>query len=312
MNPLQRFRLWHLSGALLLAAFCAFAGNAGRAAPETPKPSEQKLLPQPDGDRLVRLLKQIADEGALIDPERMAKELRIAMTFETKPSDWQSKGCDAGGSYKSFLVTRATVGESWFTSGSEGAQDMKVPASVTTSADAAGAPQVGFSLYRTVDCRTPDHTTIEASLDFSNLSGFSCITPERLQRLIGAEHRMATDGVSFASYTPPATDDYSVRLEFDFRAGGTCAAGASIRQRSRLDAREQRAFVKWRACLDKARTDYCAAHPGLQASDQGALRIHEFGACESRQAYIDREPPGGAPPASWPQFKPISDNPCDD
>lgn len=123
---------------------------------------------------------------------------------------------------------------------------------------------------------------------------------------------MATDGVSLSSYSPPATDAYGVSLEFTFRAGAPCAVAASIRQDSRSGFREQRAFAKWRACRDKAKADYCAAHPGLRSSDRGALQSHEVRACDDQQIYIAREPPGGGPPPSWPAFKPMSDDPCDD
>jgi hypothetical protein len=50
----------------------------------------------------------------------MAKELDIAMTFETKPSDTITKSCEDGGCYKSFPVTTAKVSGSWYQETPEG------------------------------------------------------------------------------------------------------------------------------------------------------------------------------------------------
>ena len=155
MTPHRRPPLRNIPKALFLGALCLLASPASRAAPTPAPESERKATPQPEGDRLVRLLKKIADEGVLLEPERMAKELGIAMTFETKPSEWQAKGCNAGGEYKSFLVTGGKAGPSWFKSGPEGVRDMEVPAFAINPKYVAGEPQVGFGLYRTVQCRSP-------------------------------------------------------------------------------------------------------------------------------------------------------------
>jgi hypothetical protein len=302
--------------AIALGLFCLLTAGPSCAAPQSPAEtqSEQSLPPQPNGDRLVRLLKKIADEGLLLEPERMARTLDIPMTFETKPSDFQN-GCDSGDTtwaYKTFLVIEAKVGDSWFKAGSEGVPDMKVPSFAINQGYVVGAPEISFSLYRTVRCKTPTYTKIEASLGFRNLSSFSCLQPDRLLRLIGAKYRMATDGVSLSSYSPPATEGYGTDLEFTFQVGAPCAVGASVRLGSRTGFREQRAFVKWRTCIDKAKADYCAAHPSLKSEDSGKLHDFENASCEEQAIYTEREPPSGGPPAFWPTFKPISDNPCDE
>lgn len=221
-----------LSMVLTVAVAGLSAGLLGCASSDRAE-SLRTLPPQPDGDRLVRLLKTIADAGLLTEPERMAKALNIAMTFETKVSSLQAKSCDDGGSYKSFVVTEGKVGDSWFKPGPEGHPDMKVPGFFINPAFVVGAPTVSYALYRTAQCGSPDRVQIEASLSFGNLSSFSCLTPDRLERLIGAKHYMATDGVSISSYSPPAKDAYDVDLAFTFRAMAPCAISATIRQESR-------------------------------------------------------------------------------
>lgn len=285
------------------------------AAPEPGPREESSLPPRPEGDRLVRLLKQIADEAVLIDPERMAKELNIEMKFTTRNrNDFTEKGCSVQGQYKVFSVTEATVGDSWFKPTPEGVQNMEVPRAFINPAFITGAPEVAFSLYRTVDCASPNYLELESTLSFANLSGFSCLTPDRLQKLIGAEYRMATDGVSISSYSPPPTEAYGVVLEFGFRVGAGCAVGASIRQDSRDGFRERRAFIKWRACIDKARADYCAAHPDVKSQPDGRSLVHdaEQKTCGDQRSFLAREPTGTGSPGPWPSFGPVSDNPCEE
>jgi len=182
----------------------------------------------PQGVRLVRLLKKIADEALVLQPDRMAKELDIAMTFETKPSGTISKSCEDGGYYKSFLATTAKVSASWYEDTPEGVPNMKIPPAFINAGTIAEKPRVTYKAYRTVRCTSPNNTNVEARLSFLNLSGFSCLTPDMLAKLIGAEYHMATDGVSLSIYSPPATGAHAVSLEFLFRAGAPCAVDASV------------------------------------------------------------------------------------
>ena len=264
---------------------------------------------QPQGEALVRLLKKIADEALVLRPEDMAKELNIPMTFETKPSATLSTDCRVGGSYKTFLVTTAKVGESWYKETPEGMPNMEIPPAFINPGSVAGKPRVGYEMYRTAQCSRPNYTNIESRLSFGNLSGFSCLRPDRLKMLIDAKYEMATDGVSLSMYGPPDTYAYGVTLQFVFRLGAPCALGASVDLQTRDGLREKRAFLKWRACFDNARKVYCEAH-GWKAT-QTELSDHGDGACESREAYIDREPVEGDTLLTWPDFRESSDNPCD-
>jgi hypothetical protein len=217
--------------AVLAAAACVEV--ASHAQPEST---------HPQGVRLVRLLKKVADQALVLQPERMAKELDVAMTFETKPSDTISKACEDGGYYKSFLVTTAKVSDSWYKETPEGVPNMKIPPAFINSGTIAEEPRVIYKSYRTVRCASPNDTNVEARLSFQNLSGFSCLTPDMLAKLIGAKYHMATDGVSLSIYSPPATDDYGVSLEFLFRAGAPCAVYTFVDLNSRAGLREQRAY----------------------------------------------------------------------
>lgn len=217
--------------AVLTAVACAEVASHG-----------QPGSTHPQGVRLVRLLKKVADEALVLQPERMAQQLDIAMTFETKPSTLMSKSCDDDGSYKSFLVTTAKVSESWYRETPEGVPNMKIPPAFINAGTIAGEPRVSYDAYRTVRCTSPHHTNVEARLSFQNLSGFSCLTPDMLAKQIGTKHYMATDGVSLSAYSPPATEAYGVRLQFLFRDGAPCAVGASVDLNSRDGLREQRAY----------------------------------------------------------------------
>ena len=263
-----------------------------------------------EGDRFVRLLKKIADQrGLLLEPDRMARELDIPMTFETRPGNQGPKSCEAGGFDKSMLVTKGkAANDSWYRETSEGIQNMQIPPAFINQGHVAGKPEVRYEAYRSVQCKSPSYTSIRARLSFNNLSGFSCLTPDRLQRLIGAKYEMYTDGVSGSTYSPPATNAYGVSLEFIFRLGAPCAVGASVELDSRGGFREQRAFLKWRACLDKAGKEFCAARGGKAVYSD--LRQHQDASCESQQ-YIEREPLEGDPPGPWPDSQPTTDNACE-
>jgi hypothetical protein len=185
---------------------------------------------------------------------------------------------------------------------------MQIPPAFINQGHVAGKPEVRYEAYRSVQCKSPSYTSIRARLSFNNLSGFSCLTPDRLQRLIGAKFEMYTDGVSGSTYSPPATNVYGVSLEFIFRLGAPCAVGASVELDSRGGFREQRAFLKWRACLDKAGKEFCAARGGKAVYSD--LRQHQDASCESQQ-YIEREPLEGDPPGPWPDSQPTTDNACE-
>lgn len=114
---------------------------------------------------------------------------------------------------------------------------MKVPGFGINGPEVIGAPYVDFSLYRSVRYAAPDNVSIEAHLTFVNLSSFSCLSPGRLQKLIGARYKMATDGVSISHYNPPPTDAYGTSFDFVFGAGAPCAISAGIRQDSRSGRR---------------------------------------------------------------------------
>ena len=221
--------LRNILAAIVIAAFTLIAISACHTKSESEPLSKEK--PQPEGDRLVLLLKKIADQGLLYEPERLAKVLGIDMKFETQKTAG-TPSCDAGGYNKSIEITKSEVRRSWYSAGPEGVPDMKVPGFGINRPTVIGAPYVAFSLYRSVKCKTPDES-VEGHLQFVNLSSFSCLSAERLKRLIGARYQMATDGVSISYYKPPPTAAYGTYLDFVFGAGAPCAIGAGIRQDSR-------------------------------------------------------------------------------
>jgi hypothetical protein len=222
--PVSLRHFWHLTAAVAAVLMTVACSEVASHA--------QLASTHPQGVRLVRLLKNVADKALVLQPELMAKELDIVMTFETKPSNTVTKSCEDG-YCKSFLATTAKVSSSWYRETPEGVPKMKIPPAFINAGTIAEEPRVTYRAYRTARCASPNNTNVEARLSFLNLSGFSCLTPDMLAKLIGAKHHIATDGVSLSIYSPPTAGSYAVSLEFLFRVGAPCAVDASVDLNSR-------------------------------------------------------------------------------
>jgi hypothetical protein len=297
-----------LINALAILLTCAAICSCGDAAMarEAGPPQQKPLEPMPDGDRLARLLKKITDEGLLNDPARLAAELDIEMTFKTRPAPVHEKSCEEGGSQRSTTLTEATIGSSWYRAGPEGVPDMKVPQFMSDKVYVAKAPRVEYRIFRGIMCKT-GHEKIEARLTFLDVSAYACLTPERLGRVIGTTYAFHNHGWSSSSYEATPTDYYGTTLRFHFQAGAPCATSVTIDQNTRDSARQMRGFIKWRTCYDKARLDYCTAHPGTGGEHDNRMDRHGQSVCgDSWMDYVDREPFSGEPA---PPYE-IVDDPC--
>lgn len=300
----------HVPTAIVIAALSLFPVGAIHAQPELDPPSTEK--PQSDGDRLVLLLKKVADDGLLFEPDRLAKVLDLDMKFETE-LEVDEPSCDAGGYIKSVESTRSEIRGSWFRATAEGVPNMKLPADLINQQDTVvGAPYITFSYYRSTYCKMPNYARSEATINFVNLSSFSCLSPDRLRNLIGAENFMEAHGISGSTYRPPAAYAYGVYLMFSFKSGATCAFSATISQDWRRGLRRQRANARWQACADKARSDYCASHSSRRtAVDWIEIDTHQASVCEPEDFYEMREPVDGQPVSS-PPWQPRPERPCVD
>lgn len=98
------------SAVIVLAAFALLAISPSCTISDAePTLKEQ---PKPEGDKLVLLLKTVADEGLLYEPDRLEKALGISMKFETQTKAG-TPSCDAGGYNKSIEITKSVVRGSW-------------------------------------------------------------------------------------------------------------------------------------------------------------------------------------------------------
>lgn len=300
----------HVPTAIVIVALSLFPVDAIHAQPKLGTPSTEK--PQSDGDRLVLLLKKVADEGLLFEPDRLAKVLDLDMKFETELKV-DEPSCDAGGYTKSVESTRSEIRGSWFRATAEGVPNMKLPADLINQQDTVvGEPYVTFSYYRSTYCKMPNYTRSEATINFINLSSFSCLSPDRLQKLIGAEHFMEAHGLSISTYRPPARYAYGVYLSFSFKSGAPCAFNATVSQDWRRGLRLQRAKAKWQACADKARSDYCASNSIRRMTvDWIEVDAHRASVCEPEDVYEIRESVDGLPVSS-PPWQPRPERPCVD
>lgn len=284
-------RHWTLSTVLVLAYACIVIGSwNGAAISRHAVPQEEPLEPMPNGDALARLLKKIANEGLLTDPVKLAATLDMQVAFETKVADIRHKPCTEGGRTRQTTVTTATFGDSWYRPTPEGVRDMKVSQFLSDKVYVASTPKVFYSIYRTSLCNAA-HEEIEASLSFSDVSAYSCFTPERLRRLIGTTYHTHNHGMAGSSYVAPPRVDDGATLAFTFQMDAPCATGVTVRQNTRDGLRHQRAFMKWRTCYDRARLDYCTAHPETDSDSENRMNEHGKSVCgPGWDAYLDREP----------------------
>src|SRR5882672_2998952 len=144
--PRQRSRQF-IAAAIVSVVVAAVVVASCSVSTITPGTGATTASELPQGDRLVRLLKKISDEALLLEPERMARELDIPMTFEAKPPASQLKPCEEGGSQRSLLITEGTASNSWYRQTPEGVPDMKIPAAFINPATFAGQPNVKYSAY---------------------------------------------------------------------------------------------------------------------------------------------------------------------
>ena len=277
----------------MMALCCACIGIVtwhGSAVSRSVVPDEKPLEPMPNGDSLALLVKKIAAEGLLTDPAKLAAALDMEVEFKTKVAGIRHTPCDQGGRERQTTVTTAIFAPSWYRPTPEGVRDMKVPQFMSDKVYVASTPKLFYDLYRTSLCNAANEK-VEASLTFGDVSAYSCFTPERLRRLIGTTYHTQHHGISGSSYLPPPRVDDGASLVFTFQMGAPCAVNVTIRQSTRDGLRHQRAFMKWRSCYDRARLDYCAAHPGTTDDSKQRMDRHGLSVCgDGWDAYLDREP----------------------
>lgn len=307
----------HSNGRGFAVAFVAvvlvvLAMRESPGAPNAPAVSASPLSENSDAARLLLKIKAIIDKGLLYEPQEMARTLQLQMRFKEEPANIARQTCPDGSAGTQTMMTTAEIDNTWFKPGPEGIQHMKFPQAFINPAGEVGAPTVSYETFKSRRCGDKDYDRVEAQLSFNNLSGFSCLTPDRLKTLINANYSMATDGVSVSSYAAPANDRYGSSVDFIFRMGAPCALGATIRQNTRDGQRERRAFSNWRWCSVRADHDFCATHAALKPEESDLLRRNSEAVCGTEESFLAKEPLSDLPPKDLPvvEYRPYGDPPC--
>lgn len=256
-----------------------------------------------DGSRLVAKLRTVADRGLLYEPQAMAEVLGLKVHFSEERKTLELGKCSDGRDRPLTKITSGRFENGWYKPGPEGIQNMKLPQAFINPAGQAGEPSISYEMYRSTRCDDGDYERIEARLTFDNLSGFSCLMPDRLKTQIGAEYYMATDGFSGSIYRPPATDRYGVTLDFLFRMGAPCALAARIDQETRRGKREERALAKWAWCVFRAKQEFCQTHRDLKPEENDQLKTVARKACGTEETFLQKEPLSGPPADPLPKVK---------
>jgi|GEM_PF-4557859 len=179
-------------------------------------------------------LKNVVDSGNLFEPNTISEILKINFQISTQ-SMAKFVDCSNSAGYRtSQKITISPIENNWFHALSSGTRNMKIPKqpfSNATSAHEKTDLTYGIESYVSCDKNDPvQHENFSwAVLHFSGLPGYSCITPEDIQRLLPtAKYVSATDGAYAYRYQEPGDDDRTPNLTFYFIGRATCSTNAII------------------------------------------------------------------------------------
>lgn len=212
--------------------------------------------------------------------------------------------------YSNFRVTTTTeiaeISQSWFKSGPEGVRAQKTPETYIHPSYfrlnppvLQAEPSMSFQFSRSTLDENPSVVLLDATLSFSNVFNFSCLTTDYVKGFTGADVVVPSHGPAMIIYSPASNEAYGVSLEFSWRMG-LCATTAEIRQGSSGGFRYLRARAKLEACEKQVEDAYCATVPAGRYPDSTAVAASKKTACGILETYLAKEPPGGGPPRSVP------------
>ncbi len=246
----------------------------------------------PPDARLILAVRNIADAGLLGDPGFIAASLGTVLLPSSTAVRTRGRCSDGRAPdypVESKRVTYRPSSGFWFTRRAEG-EAVDVP-SLFLHVARSGAPDFSYEVEDQKVCYPPriePGPTVSAVLEFSNVSGYACITGDRLKAILPRVRFVAaTDGAMSYQYTGSVTSRSGVLVTFDYVFGQKCLLDIRAEENQRYSKRFIAARLKLQSC--ERRVD--AAFP--DADDVGRRMMDRLKAEQTTcGAYWDYLPGG--------------------
>jgi hypothetical protein len=265
---------------------------------------------------LIRRVKALADAGVLYEPDKVARTL--SLTFQASAPETRQPYSNCTNPYDSSRDTiNYTPREpSWYGATPEGISHMLRPGFAVNRPAVMGDPKFTYSVsaYKSCTGRAEPKEYTEAEVEFSYVSGYACITPQILSKVLPeAKYAYATDGAAPYDYTGKFNDKSKTTAEFHFFYGAKCMIGITITQSDKSGKRFLRAQTRFLQCTRKADRDYCATHESFgwgEGDKIDAMEDFAIKSCGTVDSYFQKEPLSGKEPESLPPHEYLK-TPCD-
>ncbi|MTJ81126.1 MAG: hypothetical protein F8N37_08915 [Telmatospirillum sp.] len=305
-----------LSSAIILLAL---AGCVDAPIDAPSRPDDVAPPPPPEkgrGEWLIGRMKALADAGVLLEPDRVARML--SLNLKENPAETKTKSSDCANPYDSSweISNYAPQEPNWYVGTPEGVPHMLRPGFAINPPAVMGDPKLNYTLTRIKSCtgRSEPKEYTEARLDFSYTSGYACITPPMLGKVLPeAKYSQATDGVMPYYYTGKFDDVSKATVEFHFFVGTQCLIGATVRQSEKSGKRFLRAQSRFQKCKRQADHEFCESHEPFSWSEGDKINaMNDFAAqrCGTVDSYFQKEPLSGGDPEPLPRWN-YPKTPCD-
>jgi hypothetical protein len=265
---------------------------------------------------LIGRIKALTDAGVLYEPDKVARTLSLTFRASTPETRQPFSNCTNPYDSSWDTINYTPQERSWYGATPEGISYMHRPGFAINSPVIMGDPKFAYTVSAHKSCtgRAEPKEYTEAKIDFSYVSGYVCITPQTLSKVLPeARYVYATDGAAPYYYTGKFDDKSKATAEFDFFAGTQCMIGVTITQSDKSGKRFLRAQALFQQCRRKADHDYCATHESFswgEGDKIGAMDDFAVESCGTVNSYFQKEPLSGKEPESLPP-RGYSKTPCD-
>lgn len=289
---------------IVVCAFCTAMLLPARAQNVQAGSSEAKAEPV---QFLLEKVKEIADQGALFEPDKVARIMDLRFQQVTAENIKQPPDCSAEVAFRSFMNTTITVdGQSWYRPLPTGAGNMPVGGMFVPPGAKTGDAKFGYHVSHAQKCTDVlgllDETT--ATMDLSGLPSYACVKVADIKKAMpAATYAMGTDGMSAVHYRGLLNDDSATTVTFDLNWGNSCALGIRIEQNRTHGLRFQRALAKYEQCARPAEQQFCHAHAPFGWGDgqtQNEMLRYANKVCGTQNTLYLREPLTGKKPVDLP------------
>lgn len=283
----------------------------------TPREPIEPIPPPPETGRaewLLGRIKAVADEGALFEPDKVARLLSLSL----KPGEAEMRApfSNCGNPYDGSSETRHYVPQepNWYFASPEGVPHMQRPGFTINPPAVMRDPAFSYSVSKHKSCtgRSEPKEYTDARIDFSYISGYACITPQVLNRVLPqAEEGRGTDGAMPYFYSGKFDDRTWTKVNFSFFFGTECLIGVTIDQSEMTGKRFLRARSKFQECKRQAELEYCSGREPFSWSEGDKIEAMDnfaFGKCGTMNSYFQKEPLSGEEPPPVPRH---TWSPCD-